>query len=145
MKNKKQNLLNFHMYIFQERLSFLKTDYVQNSVESNGFILIDEKRLTDVIFVTENRILVRKNKVKRIIVKAISKNKKVEIFSMRKLFLGSAETEEQLMENSKANITRLVTSNASLQMFVFEIDKPIGKPAELNSREKQALEEMNAF
>ena len=50
-------------------------------------------------------------------------------------------------DNSKASITRLITSDDSLsvQIAVFEINQDIGAPAELGDKNKKLLENINAF
>ena len=145
IKNNKLNKMDLDMYIVGERWSFLKGDYIQSYLEGRGVIFIDNNKSIDVVFITKNKILVRGDKNKQIVVQATLKSIKAEVFSLSKFFSKNTAIEEKLKGDSKANVTRLIVANASLQMFVFEIDKPIGEPAKLNSREKQALEEMNTF
>lgn len=108
-----------------------------NFFEDFNIILIDDKLLGEAnpVFITESRVLVTNKGAKKVIEKALLKNRTAEI----------------LDGDSKANIIRLVVSNNSFfnHMSVFEIDEPIGKPEELSvwkkQWKKQILEEMDAF
>ena len=98
-----------------------------------NFVLIDDKLLIEAtpVFITENKIFVADKGAKKVIEKALLKNRTAEIYD----------------GDNKANIIRLVVSNNFYfnHISVFEIDNPIGKPVELSVWKKQALEEMNAF
>ena len=96
-------------------------------------LLVDDQLLNEAtpVFITENRVLIDDKGAKKVIEKALLKNRTVAIYD----------------GDNKANIIRLIVSNNSYfnHMSVFEIDNPIGKPVELSVWKKQALEKMNAF
>ena len=105
---------------------------LKNSPRAMGAVFVDNKFMTPGVSITKNRVLVRGINFKHIIQTALSQNKKVEI---------------RFPDNSKASITRFVTSDDSLsvQMAVFEMDQEIGTPAKLGDRNKKLLENINAF
>lgn len=109
---------------------------VQEELKQNpramGVLFIDNQFASPAVSITKNRVLVRGIDFKQAIQQALSQGKKVEV---------------RFSDNSFANVTRLVVSDDSLsvQMAVFEIDQPIGVPAELGDRNRQLLERMNAF
>ena len=105
---------------------------LKNNPKAMGALFIENKFTTAAVSITENRVLVRGVDFKRIIEAALSENKPVEV---------------RFSDNSMANITKLITANDSLsvQMAVFEIDKPIGVPAKLREENRKLLEEMKAY
>ena len=109
---------------FQEEL--------KDSPRAMGVVFIDDKFTTAGVSITKNRVLVQGINFKQLIQMALLQNKKVVI---------------RFQDDSKANITRLITSDDSLsvQMAVFEMDQDIGTPAKLGDRNRKLLEDINAF
>ena len=105
---------------------------LKDNPRAMGALFIDNQFTAAAASITENRILVRGVDSKRIIQKALLNRKQVTV---------------RFSDNTMANITRLIAANDSLsvQMAVFEIDKPLGVPAKLSERNKKLLEEMKAY
>ena len=105
---------------------------VKESPRVMGALFVDNQFTAPVVSITENRVLVRGVNFKQVIQAALSQKRKVEI---------------RFPDNSLTNVTKFIVSNDSMsvQMAVFEIDKPIGTPAKLSEKNRQLLENMNAF
>lgn len=105
---------------------------LKNTPRAMGALFVNDQFTVPAVLITKNRILVRGTNFKYAIQTALSQKKKVEI---------------RFPDNSLASVTRFVVSNdsVSVQMAVFEIDKPIGTPTELREGNRKLLEGMNAF
>ena len=105
---------------------------VLKNKRSMGGVFIDDQFITVGVPITKDRILIRGVQFNSILQTSLSQNKKAEI-----LFL----------DNNSANITKFITSNnaLSVQMAVFQIDKTIGTPGHLNEKNRNLLQQMNAF
>ena len=97
-----------------------------------GGLFIDNQLVSAAVPITKDRVLIRGVQIKLTIKIALSEGKKVEV---------------RFPDNSMANITKLLVANDSMsvQMAVFEIDKPIGTPTKLGDRNRGLLEKMNAY
>lgn len=109
----------------------LKEELISNP-KAMGALFINNQFTVPVVSITKNRVLVRGNHFKPVIQAALSQNKTVEI---------------RFSDDSTAKITRFITSDdsVSVQMSVFEIDKPFLIPAKLSDRNRKFLENINAF
>lgn len=105
---------------------------LKDNPRAMGALFIDNQFTAAAASITENRVLIRGVDSKQIIQRALLDGKQVTV---------------RFPDNTMANITRLIAANDSLsvQMAVFEIDKPLGVPAKLNERNKKLLEEMKAY
>lgn len=105
---------------------------LKNNPKAMGAVFINNQFTTVAVTITKNRVLIRGIHLSKVIKVALLEHKMVEV---------------RFPDDSKAHIVKFVTSNDSLsvQMVVFEIDKPIGVPATLREGNRKLLEEMNAF
>ena len=105
---------------------------LKNTPRAMGVLFVNNQLAGAVVSITKSRVLVRGTDTKRLIQGALSQGGKVEI---------------RFPDNSLANIIKFVSSDDSfsVQMAVFEIDKPIGTPAKLNDKNRKLLEDINAF
>ena len=105
---------------------------LRNNPRAMGALFINNQFTVPVVSITKNRVLVRGNNFKYFIQAALSQNKTLEI---------------RFSDDSTASITKFIISDdaLSVQMSVFEIDKPIAIPAKLNDRNRKLLENINAF
>ena len=106
---------------------------LKNTPRAMGVLFVNSQFAGPAVSITKSRILVQGTDLKRTIQSVLSQKGKVEI---------------RFPDNSQANITQFVSSDDSLsvQMAVFEMDKPIGTPpAKLGERNRKLLENINAF
>ncbi len=105
---------------------------ILSSPRSFGGIFVDGNLIGVGGSITENRILVRGSAMGAGCKAALSLNKEVVI---------------KFLDGSTANVTKFLVSNDNLtvQMFVFEIDQPIGVPGKLDEQNKKILQDMQAF
>lgn len=99
--------------------------------ESMAVVLLDKQLVTIGTFITEDRLLVRKQEVKETIQNALAQNKRLQVMNLQ----------------GEAFITRLVAFDNSLevQMAVFEIDHPLGDYYIMDESERNLLEKIHAF
>ena len=105
---------------------------VMKNKRSMGGVFVDDQFITVGGPITKDRILIRGIQFSNMVRTALSQNKKIQI---------------RFLDNSLANITKLIASNnaLSVQMAVFEIDQAIGTPGYLGDKNKKLLQQMNAF
>ena len=107
-------------------------EQLKDNPRAMGGVFIDNQLVSAAVPITKDRVLIRGVQIKLTVKIALSEGKKVEV---------------RFPDNSLANITKLLVSNDSMsvQMAVFEIDKPIGIPEKLGKRNQGLLEKMNAY
>ena len=105
---------------------------LKDNPRAMGGVFLDNQLVSAAVPITKDRVLIRGVHVKMSLNIALREGKKVQI---------------RFPDNSVANITKLLVFNdsTSVQMAVFEIDKPIGTPAKLGERNRGLLEKMNAY
>ena len=114
----------------------LMPEEIQQELKDNpramGLLFIDDQFTTPVVSITQTRMLIRGIDMGKMVKVALYDGKKLEI---------------RFSDNTVANITKFIASDDSLsvQMAVFEIDKPLGTPAKLHEENRKLLEKMNAF
>ena len=105
---------------------------LKNNPRAMGLLFIDNQFTAPAVSITKTRVLIRGIHVYKMIQVALREGKKLEI---------------RFSDNSVANVTKFIASDDSLsvQMAVFEIDKPLGTPAPLHKENRNLLENINAF
>ena len=105
---------------------------LKNNPRAMGLLFIDNQFTVPAVSITKTRVLIRGIDVYKMIKVALREGKKLEI---------------RFSDNSVANVTGFISSDDSLsvQMAVFEIDKPLGTPAPLHEKNRKLLENINAF
>ena len=105
---------------------------LKDNPRAMGGVFVDNQLVSVAVPITQDRVLIRGVHVKLTINIALREGKKVEV---------------RFTDDSVANMTKILVfdDSASVQMAVFEIDKPIGTPAKLGERNRSLLEKMNAY
>ena len=105
---------------------------LSNKPRALGLLFIDNQFTTPVVSITPTRVLVRGTPEGQMIKAAVHAGKKVTV---------------RFSDNSSANVIKFIAADnsPSVQMIVFEMDQPLGMPADLNEKNRQLLENMNAF
>ena len=101
------------------------------SKESLAVVISNGQMVAAGGFIAEDRLLIRGVRFSSAIQNELAKQQKLEVKTMDKT----------------AHITRLVASDISpmVQMAIFEIDSPIGKPGPMTEGDKELLTDMGAF